>query len=101
MAGKTLASIVFAAVLCFLVLGTRAPNLSAQPKEKPPEEAPAGPPGKYKIHQARLSTREDYTLLLDTTTGRTWVLGLSRDGSKLAWFDLGVPPLDNKAQERR
>lgn len=97
---RTLLCALAAALLCFTSLSLQPGSLSAEQREKPAEE-PAGAAGRFRIHQTRLSNREDYTILLDTVTGRTWVLGLSRDGSKLSWFDLGLPPLDNKAQERR
>ena len=85
------------AVVGLFLLGFVAPLLWAQPREP----APAGAVGKYKIHEVRLPNREEYTLLLDTSTGRTWVLGLSRDGSRLAWFDMGPLPLDSKPPEKR
>src|SRR5438067_1024079 len=85
-----------AAVLGLALAGLGAPTLTAQPRDKAPDE----PAGKYRIHQARLSNREDYTLLLDTTTGRTWVLGLSRDGSRLSWFDLGLPTVDRPVERK-
>ncbi len=96
----TLICVLVAGALLAAFLVPQANYLFAQHKERQVEEPAAGA-GRYRIHQARLSNREDYTLLLDSVTGRTWVLGLSRDGTKLAWFDLGLPPTNDKVQERR
>jgi hypothetical protein len=98
--GRMWLAILFA-IVGVTLFGSVGPTLWAQPREKPVEVAPAGPVGKYKIHEVRLPNGEDHTVLLDTSTGRTWVLGLSRDGSRLAWFDMGPLPLDNKPPDKR
>jgi hypothetical protein len=100
--GRLALAVMLAAGLGMGILGWLGAGLRAQPREKPVEAtAPAGPVDKYKIHEVRLANGEEYTLMIDTATGRSWVLGLSRDGSKLAWFDMGPLPLDNKPPERK